>query len=84
MNTYLSFNHLDYRYEIKVPTNIFDDKEAIIQVYSQDKKLIDKISLPLKKMPWWNGSESCIEISESDGRRLIKETNKLISKLNCD
>lgn len=88
MKLYSTLNHMDYRFEVKVPTTIFDPEFAVIEVYKnpeyKSKKLIDKVYFPIKKMPKWDVPAQAIFLSKSDERTLMKKTRELITKLNCD
>ncbi|MCG2719039.1 MAG: hypothetical protein L6408_09450 [Nanoarchaeota archaeon] len=80
MKRYSGFKEDGYRFEVQVPTTIFDNKFAVIQAY-QDQKLVDEIHFKLKKMPEWNVPCQCILLGKSDEKTLEKKTEELIRRL---
>ncbi len=88
MQIYSTSNHMDYRFIVEVPTTIFDPMFAVINVYKnpeyKNKKLIDKVYFPIKKMPKWDIPAQAIFLSRSDERTLRRKTKELITRLNCN
>lgn len=80
MQRYSGFMEYGYRFEVKVPTTIFENKVAVIQAY-KGQKLADMIYFKLKKMPEWYVPCQCILLSKSDEKTLEKKTEELFKRL---
>lgn len=78
-----------YRFEVTVPTTIFESKVACIRAYEQkragheykDDNVAAERCFRLKEMPTWNTLFQCIELSEKDMNNLEKITKRLVKSL---
>jgi hypothetical protein len=69
-----------YRFEIKVPTTIYDPLRAEITAY-RGKKMVDRIYSMLKSMPKWNIPLQAVLLSKRDDRRMNRAIKTLIDRL---
>lgn len=81
MQRYSGFIEYGYRFEVKVPTTIFDNKVAVISAY-KGRKVVNKIYFKLKKMPEWYVPCQCILLGKSDEKTLEEKTKELFKRLN--
>ncbi len=80
MERYSGFREYGYRFEVKVPTTIFDNKVAVIKAY-KGKRLVAETYFKLKKMPEWYVPCQCILLSKPDEKTLDKKTEELFRQL---
>ncbi len=80
MQRLCGFIEKGYRFEVQVPTTIFDSLGAKLTAYN-GKKVIDSIYIPLKKMPTWNVPAQGISLCKKDEKTLEKITNKFVKLL---
>jgi len=81
MQRFSGFRQNGYRFEVVVPTTIFDQKVAIINVYNNNDRSITKEILPLRNMPYWDTPAQTIMLRKSDMNRLEKKTKALVKGL---
>lgn len=80
MERYSGFIEHGYRFEVQVPTTIFDDKVAVIKAYD-GKKCIDEEYFMLRKMPAWNVPQQAIMLGKTDEKTLERRTKELMKRL---
>ena len=80
MQRYSGFREYGYRFEVKVPTTIFEPKVAVIRAY-KNKSFVDEVYFELKSMPEWYVPCQCIMLSKPDENMLEKKTKELFKKL---
>ena len=80
MTRYSGFREYGYRFEVKVPTTIFEPKVAVIRVYS-GSKFVDGLYFELDRMPEWYVPCQCIMLSKTDEKTLEKKTKELFKRL---
>jgi len=80
MQRYSGFKEYGYRFEVKVPTTIFEPRVAVIRAY-HNKSLVDEVHFKLKNMPEWYIPCQCIMLSKSDEKTLEKKTEELFKRL---
>ncbi len=80
MKRYSGFREYGYRFEVKVPTTIFEPKVAVIRAYNGNK-FVDELYFELDRMPEWYVPCQCIMLSKTDEKALEKKTKELFKKL---
>jgi hypothetical protein len=80
MQRYSGFRENGYRFEVRVPTKIFDDKVAVIRAY-RGKTCVGEEYFGLRKLPEWNASAQAIVLGKSDEKTLERKTNELLKQL---
>jgi len=80
MERFSGFKQYGYRFEVVVPTTIYDEKRAIVTAY-KGKKLTDETSFFLHEQPKWNIPHQCIELAGKDMETLEQRTKELIKRL---
>ena len=71
-----------YRFEIKVPTTIYDALRAEVTVYRGKNYVVDKIYSPCKSLPKWNESLEMLMLSRRDDALLKRRIKTLIDELS--
>ena len=80
MQRFSGFSEKGYRFEVQVPTTIFDNLAATITAYDGEEKL-RSMNIPLRKMPSWNIPCQCIDLGKKDMSTLEKRTKEFVKQL---
>ncbi len=80
MQRYSGFREYGYRFEVKVPTTIYDPRHAEISAY-KGSRLADKVYFRLSRMPRWDVPAQCIMLSKRDEKKLEQKTEELFHRL---
>lgn len=80
MERFSGFQQYGHRFEVVVPTTIYDEQIAVVTAY-KGRKLVNGISFPLQEQPKWNIPHQCIELSGKDMKTLEQKTKQLINRL---
>lgn len=80
MKRYSGFREYGFRFEVKVPTTIFEPKVGVIRAY-KGRKFVDEVYFSLKRMPEWYIPAQCIMLSKTDEKTLERTTEELFKKL---
>lgn len=80
MRRYLGYMTLKYRYNVYVPTRIFDPKSAIIKVYQPEnpskqladspETVVEESWVQLNSLPTWNVEYQCLQLSRRDEQKV--------------
>jgi hypothetical protein len=80
MQRYAGFREHGYRFEVKVPASIFEERYAVISAY-QGTKCVDREFFPLREMPTWDVPAQAVVLTKSDEKTLEQKTRELMKRL---
>lgn len=80
MERYSGFIENGYRFEVRIPTTIFDDKVGVIRAYL-GRKCVDEEYFGLRKMPEWNVPLQALLLGKKDELTLERRTKELMKRL---
>ena len=81
MQRFSGFKENGYRFEVQVPTTIFDGLVAMLTAYDGEK-VVDSTPIPLRNLPSWNVPYQSIDLCRKDMRTLEKRTERFVKKLS--
>ena len=71
-----------YRYEVLVPTTIFDSQIARIDAYDTNMgSLVNSINFKLRSMPRWDVPAQAIILSRRDEQSLRRKSDELATRV---
>lgn len=83
MDRLSGFIQYGHRFEVLVPTTIYEDPVAVINVYKGNKK-VSCDTFYLKEMPKWDTASQALTLSKRDMNFLEKLTDSLVNERKPD
>ena len=84
MQPLYGFIKAGYRFQVCVPTTIFEANAANVRVYNMNdekhKKPLDETYIPLHAMPYWDPLHQIIDVQAKDKKTLYKKVDSFVKK----